>query len=96
MGDRKMVALIDGCKNKDILLVMVYPAQRETTPTTTPEINDRLNEMTLNATLMPEMRVIPFVAHLRDLGRREAEAWLDANIDAVGLRSTVNIESAYL
>jgi NTE family protein len=140
MGNPAIFPLIYGCETPDVVLVQVNPLQRETTPTTTPEINDRLNEITFNATLMREMRAIAFVTelvdagrldpsrykrlyvhrvdvpsemrsltasskfnaewdfvtYLRDLGRRQAAQWIDANIDALGVRSTVNIESDYL
>ena len=140
MGNPAIFPLIYGCETPDVVLVQVNPLQRETTPTTMPEINDRLNEITFNATLMREMRAIAFVTelvdagrldparykrlyvhrvdvpsemrsltasskfnaewdfvtYLRDLGRRQAAQWIDANIDALGVRSTVNVESDYL
>jgi NTE family protein len=140
MGNPAIFPLIYGCDTPDVVLVQVNPVQRETTPTTMPEINDRLNEITFNATLMREMRAIAFVtelvdagrldpgrykrlymhrvdvpsemrsltasskfnaewdfiAYLRDLGRRQASEWIEANIDAIGVQSTVNIESDYL
>ncbi|MBI1383838.1 MAG: patatin-like phospholipase family protein [Rhizobiales bacterium] len=37
-----------------------------------------------------------FLCELRDLGRRIAEEWLEANFDAIGERSSVDIEEMYL
>jgi NTE family protein len=140
MGNPAIYPLIYNCTAPDVVLVQINPVARESTPTTTPEINDRLNEITFNATLMREMRAIAFVtrlldegrldnahyrriyvhrievpsemahltvsskfnaewaflSHLRDLGWREAEAWLDKNIADIGTRSTIDIESDYL
>jgi NTE family protein len=39
---------------------------------------------------------IEFLVHLRDLGRRRAGAWLDAHRSALGMRSTVDLEDAFL
>src|SRR5262249_10318105 len=32
-----------------------------------------------------------FLQHLFDIGRRSADAWIEANLDAVGTRSTVDL-----
>lgn len=37
-----------------------------------------------------------FLTNLRDRGRGEADAWLEANRDAIGRTSTVDLESQYL
>jgi NTE family protein len=36
-----------------------------------------------------------FLTHLRDIGRRRADAWLAANLDRVGAESTVDVRSRY-
>ena len=36
----------------------------------------------------------PFLKQLRDLGRDDAEAWLEANFDAIGVESTLDIDRA--
>ena len=39
---------------------------------------------------------IEFILHLKSIGRRCAGAWLDANADNIGLRSTVNFDELFL
>jgi NTE family protein len=34
----------------------------------------------------------PFLRELRDLGRADAKAWLEANFDAIGVRGTLDID----
>lgn len=68
MGNPAIYPLIYGCTSPDVLLVQVNPINRSDTPTTMPEINDRLNEVTFNATLMREMRAIAFITRLLDDG----------------------------
>ncbi|HKK36659.1 MAG TPA: patatin-like phospholipase family protein [Paracoccaceae bacterium] len=36
-----------------------------------------------------------FLTHLRDVGRATAEAWLDENFEAIGERSTVDLEALF-
>ena len=140
MGNPAIYPLIYNCDSRDVVIVQVNPIERDEVPTTTPDILDRLNEVTFNSTLMREMRAIAFVdrllaehrlderrykrmlmhrvdvaeemrelsvsskmnaewdflVHLRDLGRREAGAWLKRNYAALGRRATVDIEADYL
>jgi NTE family protein len=37
-----------------------------------------------------------FLSHLHSLGRKAAEAWIDRHFDELGVRSTVDIQTAYL
>jgi NTE family protein len=37
-----------------------------------------------------------FLCHLRDVGRNRAAEWLDANLDAVGIRSSIDAAATYL
>ncbi|MDP4033574.1 MAG: hypothetical protein Q8P60_12100 [Pseudorhodobacter sp.] len=36
-----------------------------------------------------------FLAHLRDLGRETATAWLDRHYDAVGQRGTIDLRAMF-
>ena len=35
-------------------------------------------------------------SHLRDIGRRRADAWLAANLDRVGIEATVDVRARYI
>jgi NTE family protein len=140
MGNPAIFPLIYNCDSSDVVIVQINPIERHGTPTTTPEILDRLNEITFNSTLMREMRAIHFVGkllehhqvdptqykrmlmhrvdtpeemrelgassklnaawdflcHLRELGHREGQAWLDAHFEDLGERTTIDIERDYL
>ena len=37
----------------------------------------------------------PFLCHLRDQGRRTAEAWLAEHVEDLGKRSTLDVEQVY-
>jgi NTE family protein len=54
---------------EDVLLVQINPRERRKTPTRTPEIMTRLNEINFNASLLSELRGVAFVNRLVDEGR---------------------------
>jgi hypothetical protein len=37
-----------------------------------------------------------FILHLKSIGRRCAEAWLDASVNDIGVRSTVDLDKVFL
>lgn len=63
-GNPALWPLIYGTSALDVVLVQINPLYREATPRTVEEINDRLNEITFNASLVSEMRAIAFVRRL--------------------------------
>jgi NTE family protein len=54
---------------EDVLVVQINPLERQTTPTSSSEIMNRINEITFNSSLIAEYRAIEFVARLIDQGR---------------------------
>ena len=56
-------------ESEDVLLVQINPLQRQTVPTSSKEIMNRINEITFNASLMAEFRAIEFVDRLIELGK---------------------------
>jgi NTE family protein len=53
------------------------------TPRTGPEIEDRLNEITFNASLLSELRAIDFVGRLLRAGRLERGQYKDVRIHMI-------------
>ncbi|HZT26903.1 MAG TPA: patatin-like phospholipase family protein [Pseudolabrys sp.] len=54
---------------EDVLIVQINPLMRRKVPTSTREIMARVNEITFNAPLMAELRVIDFINRQIDAGR---------------------------
>ncbi|WNL38138.1 patatin-like phospholipase family protein [Halomonas sp. PAMB 3232] len=139
MGNPALFPLMEECGARDIMLVQINPISRDTLPTTASAIMNRLNEITFNAALIKEIRMIallkhalneqgiencyqqalfhrisgeqaledlsvsskmnaewPFLCHLFELGRAAADRWLDENFDALGERSTLDIDTVYM
>jgi NTE family protein len=54
---------------EDVLVVQINPLFRQSTPTSSSEIMNRINEITFNSSLIAEYRAIDFVARLIDQGK---------------------------
>jgi NTE family protein len=54
---------------EDVLIVQINPLMRHSTPTSSKEIMNRVNEITFNSSLLSEYRAIEFVSRLIDQGR---------------------------
>lgn len=72
MGNPAIFPLIYNGGPRDVVIVHINPIERTKVPVTSPEIFDRINEISFNSSLMREMRAIEFVTRLID------EAALDA------------------
>jgi NTE family protein len=69
MGNPAIFPVIYGSASSDILLVRLTPTERGELPTTARAILDRMEEISFNAALMREMRVVAFVTQLIDEGK---------------------------
>jgi NTE family protein len=63
-----LTPLIDSCASRDLMLVQINPLKRDSAPKTAPEILDRVNELTFNASLLTQMRSIDFINRLIEEG----------------------------
>ena len=64
MGNPALFPLHYKTASDDVILVQVNPIERGTTPRTAKEIQNRLNEITFNSTLLNELRSVDFVTRL--------------------------------
>lgn len=69
MGNPSLYPLYTETDCADIILVQINPIRRDNIPRTSPEIMERLNEITFNSPLLQEFRAIDFVSRLIDSGR---------------------------
>ncbi|MBN9438859.1 MAG: patatin-like phospholipase family protein [Bosea sp.] len=69
MGNPALYPLFYEAQGDDILLVQINPLERKELPTNARAIQDRLNEITFNASLLRELRAIAFVNRLIDAGK---------------------------
>jgi NTE family protein len=64
MGNPPIFPLIDGTECSDIMIVHINPINIPDTPRTSEGIEDRVNELSFNSSLMLEMRKVEFVERL--------------------------------
>ena len=76
-GNPAIHPLVYECKSPDVLLVQINPLRRNTLPTTSADILDRLNEITFNSALIAEMRAIDFVKRLLAEGKLDRDRYKD-------------------
>ena len=82
-GNPTITPLVRECNSQDTLLVAVNPVERAGTPRTAREILDRLNEVSFNATLLKELRMIALLRQVADLGRCEGAQWAQMRIHLI-------------
>lgn len=63
-GNPALWPLVYGTKSDDVLLIQINPREHAGIPRTAAEIDDRINEITFNASLVAELRAISFVQRL--------------------------------
>ena len=68
-GNPALYPLIYHTQTCDVLLVQINPIEHHDLPDTAPEIMERMNEVTFNASLLGELRAIDFVRRLLAEGR---------------------------
>jgi len=69
MGNPAIFPFLQSTGAEDVLVVQINPVTRATTPKTSSEIINRLNEITFNAALISELRTMDFVNQLVEDGR---------------------------
>jgi NTE family protein len=68
MGNPPLYPLIYNTQSRDIVIVHINPIVRPQLPTSAHEIQNRLNEITFNSSLIREFRAIAFVTKLIEQG----------------------------
>ena len=68
MGNPALFPLFYETDTRDVMIVHINPIGRDTTPTTPHEIDDRVNEISFNSSLIKELRAVAFVQKLLDEG----------------------------
>ncbi|MEM0912505.1 MAG: patatin-like phospholipase family protein [Pseudomonadota bacterium] len=64
MGNPALYPLFYDTNARDLMVVHINPMERPETPTTSPDIMNRINEISFNSSLIKEMRAIAFVKRL--------------------------------
>ena len=92
-GNPSMYPLIRECSASDTILVQINPIERPGTPRTAREIQNRLNEISFNATLLKDLKAGAMLRQVADPGSGEGRLW--ANMRVHRIASDVMLELGY-
>ncbi|HRW15509.1 patatin-like phospholipase family protein [Amaricoccus sp.] len=103
-GNPTLTPLVRECESHDTLLVQINPVERPGTPRTARAIANRLNEVSFNAVLLKELRMISVLRGVVDAGDGEGRRWAEMRMHRIhsdmmvglGASSKLNAERGFL
>jgi NTE family protein len=103
-GNPTITPLVRECDSHDTILVQINPVERPEVPKTAREILNRLNEVSFNAVLLKELRMIALMRQIADPDDSEGALWAGMRIHRVasdlmvdlGYSSKLNAEWDFL
>lgn len=103
-GNPTITPLVRECSSKDTILVQINPIERRAIPRSARDILNRLNEVSFNAVLLKELRMIALLRQVATPGNCEGALWADMRIHRIssdvmvslGYSSKLNAEWEFL
>ena len=103
-GNPTITPLVRESNARDTILVQINPRERRGTPRSASDILNRLNEVSFNAPLMKELRMIALLRQAADPGRGEGARWAEMRTHRImtemmaelGYSSKLNAEREFL
>ena len=102
-GNPPITPLIRECDSEDTILIPINPVERPGIPRTAREIINRVNEVSFNASLLKELRMIALLRRVVNPGNDEGARWAGMRIHMItseimtslGVSSKLNPEWAF-
>jgi len=82
-GNPTLTPLIRDCKSQDTILVQINPVERKEPARSASEILNRLNEVSFNAVLLKELRMMALLRQVADPGNSEGAQWAGMRIHRI-------------
>jgi NTE family protein len=82
-GNPTITPLVRECKSQDTILVQINPVERNEQPRSASDILNRLNEVSFNAVLLKELRMIALLRQVANPGDSEGAQWAGMRIHRV-------------
>jgi NTE family protein len=103
-GNPTITPLVRECQSQDTILVQINPIERQGTPRTARDILNRLNEVSFNAVLLKELRMIALLRGVAQSSDEESARWARMRIHRIaselmldlGYSSKLNAEWDFL
>lgn len=83
IGNPALYPLVEDKATRDLIIVQINPLVREELPRTGREIVNRINEITFNASLIKELRLIELLHELIEVEQLESERYRDVFVHLI-------------
>lgn len=90
LGNPVLKPLIRSCEASDVMLVQLNPIRKDELPITSRDIMDRLNEVTMNATLMRELDTIATLSRLVEEGALKSSHYRPVRLHCIADPEVMN------
>ena len=90
-GNPNITPLVRECNSKDTILIQINPVERPSTPKTARDILNRINEVSFNAVLQEELRMIALLRQMANPGNTEGALWAGMRIHRIASDIMVNL-----
>jgi NTE family protein len=103
-GNPTITPLVRECQSQDTILVQINPVERQGTPRSARDIINRVNEVSFNAVLLKELRMIALLRGVAQPSHEEGTRWASMRIHRIaselmldlGYSSKLNAEWEFL
>jgi NTE family protein len=90
-GNPTITPLVRHCASHDTILVQINPVERPGTLRSARDILNRLNEVSFNAVLLKELRMIALLRQIAQLTDSESAKWAEMRIHRISSEAMVNL-----
>ncbi len=89
-GNPPLFPLFQATESKDIIIVQVNPIERNKVPKTAREIQNRINEISFNSSLLRELRSIEFVHRLLEENKLDTDHYANILVHRIEATEKIN------
>jgi NTE family protein len=93
-GNPTITPLVRECRSHDTIIVQINPIVRDEVPRSARDIINRLNEVSFNAPLLKELRMIALLHKVADPGRGEGRQWAEMRLHRIATERVTELTSS--
>ncbi len=93
-GNPTITPLVRECRSRDTILVQINPIERKDRPRSATEIANRLNEVSFNAVLLKELRMIALLRQAANPGDREGAQWAGMRMHRISTEMMTSLSAS--
>jgi NTE family protein len=93
-GNPTITPLVRECDSQDTILVQINPIVRAEVPRSARDIINRLNEVSFNAPLLKELRMMALLQRVADPGRGEGAMWANMRLHRIATDRVTELGSS--